>query len=147
MRTVFGLLKALSTGCGCLFVFATLVGCKPAPMTNTVVTKAESPDGKSTAILVDRYIHAARVADGFFLVVIPSNQNANEMINARNIGDSSALVATWANKVQLRWQDKDTLLVICDSCGLQPIDISKKLDYIGATRIVYQGFPEHTAYS
>ena len=130
-----------------LAVSAALAGCKPAPMTNTLVDRAQSPDGKSSAILVDRYYHAARVSDGFFLIVIPSSQNVDEAVNAPDIGDSSALVATWASKVRLRWQSNDTLLVICDSCGLKPIDVSKKLDHIGTTKIVFVGFPEHTAYS
>lgn len=116
-------------------------------MKNTVVVRSESPDGKSSAILVDRYYQAARVSDEFFLIVVPSGQDADAAINVRQIGESSALVATLANKVQLRWQDNSTLLVVCDSCGLQAIDISKKLDHIGNTKIVYQGFPEHTAYS
>lgn len=147
MRMVFGPLKALSTAFGCLIVLATLMSCKPAQMKNTVVAQAQSPGGKSSAVLVDRHYQAARVSDEFFLIVIPNGRDMDEAINVRRIGDSSALVATLANKVQLRWQDKDTLLVVCDSCGLQAIDISKKLDHIGPTKIVYQGFPEHTAYS
>jgi hypothetical protein len=133
--------------CICLLISTTLLGCKPAPTTNTVVAKVVSPDGKSAAILVDRFYHSARVSNGYFLIAIPSSQNVNDAIGARDIGDSSALVATRAGKVQLQWKSNDTLLVICSSCGIQPIDISKKLDRIGATKIVYQGFPEHTAYS
>jgi hypothetical protein len=129
----------------CLPLLVCLLGCKPAPMKNTVVVKAESPDRKSSAVLVDRYYQAARVPDEFFLIVIPSGQDANEAINTRHIGDSSALVAIWASKVQLRWQSADTLLVVCDSCGLKPIDISKKLDHVGSIKIVYQGFPAGTA--
>jgi hypothetical protein len=147
MRMAFDLLKSFLASGSCLVMLATLMGCKPAPMMNTVIAQAQSPDGKSNAVLVDRYVHAARVSDGFFLMVIPSGQNLSEAINARNIGDSSALVATSANRVPLRWQDSGTLLVVCDSCGLQAIDISKKLDHIGSTKIVYQGFPEPTAYS
>lgn len=131
----------------CLLLPILLLACTPAPMKNTVVTKADSPDGKSSAVLVDRYYHAARVPDEFFLIVIPSNQDANEAINARGIGDSSALVAIWASKVQLRWHGDDTLLVVCDSCGLKPVDISKKLDRIGTIKILYQGFPAGTANS
>ncbi len=136
----------LSIG-GTLLVFATLAGCRQPPMTNTVVSQAQSPDGRSTALLVDRYLQAARVADGFFLIVIPAGQDAKEAVNARNIGDTAVLVATSAEKVHLRWRDANTLLVICDSCGLNPINIAKKLGQAGATRIIYQGFPEHTAYS
>jgi hypothetical protein len=82
----------------------------------------------------------------FFLIVIPSSQNPEEAINARHLGDSSALVATRSDKVRLRWQSNDALLVICDSCGLEPIDIEKKLDHVGSIKIIYQGFPEHTAF-
>jgi hypothetical protein len=132
--------------CG-LFLASALVSCKPAPMTNTVVAEATSPDGKSSALLVDRYYQAALAADEFFLIVIPRSQRTDQAINARHIGDRAALVATWASKVRLRWGSNDTLLVSCDSCGLKPIDISKRLDHIGSVKIVYQGFPEHTAYS
>lgn len=125
----------------CFLLPIVLLGCTPAPMKNTVVTKANSPDGKLSAVLVDRYYHAARVPDEFFLIVIPTNRHASDAINARHIGDSSALVAIWASKIQLRWQRNDTVLVVCDSCGLKPIDISKKQDHIGTIKIVYQGFP------
>ena len=130
-----------------LLLLVVLLGCKPAPMKNTVVMKTDSPDGKSSALLVDRSYQAARVPDEFFLIVIPSGQDANEAVNARHIGDSSALVAIWAGKVQLRWLSGDALLVVCDSCGLKPINISKKLDHIGTIKIVYQGFPVGTANS
>lgn len=143
-RLSYGLLSALWCGFALLTV---LVGCKPAQMTNTVAAKASSPDGKSLALLVDRYYHAARISDEYFLIVIPASQNIDQAINPKDIGTSSALVATWASKVQFRWQGNSTLIVICDSCGLKAIDISKKLDHIGPVKIVYQGFPEHTAYS
>ena len=143
---VVRVLRRMTVTCCSVVLFTLLMSCR-APVTSTVVQRAESPDGKLFAILVDRYYHTARVSDEFFLVVIPSNQNADETVNARHIDDSSALIATWANKVQLHWQSDDTLFVICDSCGLRPIDISRKLDHIGSIKIVYQGFPEHTAYS
>ena len=146
-RTIISPLKSLCFVCGFLIASATLMGCKPAPMTNTIIAQAQSSDGRFNAILVERYLHAARVSNGFFLIITPADQNPVKAINARDIGGSSALVATRADKVKLRWQDSNTLLVVCDSCGLQAIDISKKLDHIGNTKIVYQGFPEHTAYS
>lgn len=131
----------------CILLPVVLVGCKDAPTTNTIVAKAQSPNGKTSALLVDRYYHTARVSDGFFLILVPSSQSASEAINARNIGNSAVLIATWASKVQLQWKDNHTLLVVCNSCGLKAIDISRKLDHIGSTKIIYQGFPEHTAYS
>lgn len=130
-----------------LALAAIFVGCKTAPMTNTIVKQADNPNGQICALLVERYYHAALSSNQFFLLVIPKEKDTAKAINDRNISDSSALVATLAGKVQLRWQNSDTLLVICDSCGLEAIDISKKLDRIGSIRIIYQGFPEHTAYS
>ncbi len=91
---------------GTILSFAILLlGCKPAPTKNTIIAKAESPDGKSSAVLVERYYQAARVSDVFFLVVIPVTHDVNEAKNARHIGDTSALVATRADKVRLRWQN------------------------------------------
>lgn len=147
MRIVVTPFKLLCFVCSFLIASATLTGCKPAPMTNTIVAQAQSSDGRFKAILVERYLRVARVSNGFFLIVTPADQNPAEAINVRDLGGSSALVATRADKVKLRWQNNNTLLVVCDSCGLQAIDISKKLDHIGNTKIVYQGFPEHTAYS
>lgn len=133
--------------CWCLALLGSMIGCKTSEMTNTVVGRVQSPDGKSSALLVDRYYHAARVSDEFFLIIIPSTENEEKAISARNIGDSAALVATWVRKVQLRWQNNDVLLVICDSCGLEAINIEKKLDHVGSTKIVYQGFPERISNS
>lgn len=131
----------------CILLPAVLVSCKAAPTTTTIVAKAQSPDGKTSALLVDRYYYTARVSDGFFLILVPSSQSASEAINARNIGNSAVLIATWASKVQLEWKDNNTLIVLCNSCGLKAIDISRKLDHRGNIKVVYEGFPEHTAYS
>jgi hypothetical protein len=128
-----------------LFLLMALVGCKTAPMTNTVVAQVQSPDGKSSALLADRRYDAARVPDEFFLIVIPESQSAERAVAAKHIGDSAALVATWASKVQLRWQSNDALLANCDACGLEAINIAKKLDHVGPTKITYQGFPAHIA--
>jgi hypothetical protein len=116
-------------------------------MTNTIVNRADSPNGQSSALLIERYYHAALNANQFYLLVLPKEQDPNRAINDKDIGDSAALVATKASRVVLRWNDSETLLVICDSCGIEAIDVSKKLDHLGTTKIVYQGFPEHTAYS
>jgi hypothetical protein len=132
--------------CSLILTLAPL-GCKAASMTNTVVSRADNPNGRSSALLVERYRHAALSSNQFYLLVLPKEQNIDKAVNREDIEDSSALVATLAGKVQLRWQGNDTLLVVCDSCGLEAIDISKKLDHIGTTKIVYHGFPEHTAYS
>lgn len=142
-------MRPLYALCSCFILLLTLTSCKSAPTTNTIVSKAQSPNGKLSAILVDRYYHNALTSDMFFLMVIPRGRNISEVLNASNrtIHNSSPLVANWASKVQLRWKDNDTLLVICDSCGLKAIDISKKLDHTGSTKIIYKGFPEHTAYS
>jgi hypothetical protein len=131
------------------FFFVMLPGCKAthALMTNTIVRQVANPYRKTSAVLVERYYKAALSNDQFYLLLLSDQQNANRTINDEDIADSSALVATLAGKVQLRWQDKDRLMVICDSCGLEAVDISKKLDHIGSTKIVYQGIPEHTAYS
>lgn len=146
MKTLLSLWGSRFIRCTWLIVLAALVGCKPAPMTNTIVTEARSPDGGLDAVLVERYLHAALSSNGFFLIIIPAEQRQTEAINARNIGEWSALIATRAGRVQLRWQDNSTLLVLCESCGLQAIDISKKLDHVGSTKIIYQGFPGHIAY-
>ena len=132
-----------------LFVTAICPSCKTAhaPMTNTVIRRADNPYRKASALLVERYYKAALGNDQFYLLVVADGQDANKAINDDSIAESSALVATLAGKVQLRWQDRDTLLVICDRCGLEAVDISKKLDNLGSTKIVYHGFPAHTAYS
>lgn len=51
MRTAFHFLNSLPTLGSCLVLLATLMSCNPAPMTNTVVSSAQSPDGKLSAIL------------------------------------------------------------------------------------------------
>lgn len=130
-----------------LMLSMVFLGCKTAPMTNTIVNRAASPNGKSSALLIERYYHAALNANQFYLLVLPKEQDPNEAINDKDIGDSAALVATKASRVVLKWDSNETLLVICDSCGIQAIDVSKKLDHLGLTNIIYQGFPEHTAYS
>ena len=122
-----------------------LMGCKPAPMTNTIVTQAQSPNGKASALLVDRSYKAARVPDEFFVIVIGSDKKPEEAIAERHLGVSAVLVATWANKVRLRWQTDDVLIAVCESCGLEAINISKKEDHVGTITVLYEGFPARIA--
>ena len=139
-----GLLNSLVLSC---LLLVGLTGCKTAPMTNTVVSRADNPDGQSAALLVERYYHAALNANQFYLLIVPNNHDLTKALNDTDIADSSALVATKARRVSLKWDNSGTLLVICDSRGITAIDMSKKLNHLGSTKIVYQGFLEHTAYS
>jgi hypothetical protein len=128
------------------FAVATLIGCKPAPMTNTVVDQSKNPNGRSSAILIERYRHAALSANVFYVLIVSDNEEVAKVANNEDIEKRSALVATKASKVRLRYENPSTLLVTCDACGLEAIDIMQKLDHLGATSIRYQGFPQHTAY-
>lgn len=124
-----------------LVLLAVVFGCRPFAVTNTVVSKAISPDGKVAAILLDRRYHNARSSDEFFLILVQGTQSANSAIAARHIGESAAFVATYASKLQLSWENDSTLRVVCDSCGLESIDIEKKLTHLNAINIRYEGFP------
>jgi hypothetical protein len=127
-------------------VAAMLVGCKPAPMTNTVVEQAKNPNGRSSAILVERYRHAALSANVFYVLILSTDEDLGKATNDEDIEKRSALVATKASKVTLRYETPSTLRIVCEACGLEAIDIMQKLDRLGDTTIVYQGFPQHTAY-
>ncbi len=123
------------------------VGCvRPAPMTNTVLEQATAPDGRSSAVLVRRFRPVALSHDAFYVVLIPSGKDPQEVINHEDLGDSAVLVATLASRVKLSWQQNSTLRVICDACGLEAIDIMTKRQSSGQTRVVFDGFPPHTAY-
>ena len=121
------------------------LACAAAPQTNSVVDKALSPDGRYLAVLVERYYHIARVSDEFFLMLMPAGQNVEDAISASNADLPAAFVATSAKGVRLLWKDDETLQVACESCGLQSIDIVKKLEHVGPIKIVYVGFPVGTA--
>jgi hypothetical protein len=123
------------------------LGCKTAPITNAIVSRADNPNGETSALLVQRYRRAALTSDGFYLLIVSKNQDVSKAINNEAIHNSSALVATSAKLVQLHWQDRGTLIISCASCGLQAVDITKKLNHVGPFRIIYEGFPKHTAYS
>jgi hypothetical protein len=130
-----------------LFLVLALTGCKPAPMTNTIIDKRLSPDGHSYAILVERYRHAALNANIFYVVVAPRGEDVANIINNENIEASAAIVATKANRLKLSWENQTTVRVQCDACGIEAIDIMKKVDHSGGYKFFYVGLPEHTAYS
>ena len=122
-------------------------GCQHrAPMTNTILATASAPDGSSSAVLIRRYRHAALNNDLFYVVLIPTGADIQKVINDEDIGNSAVLVATSASRVKLQWKQDNALHVICDACGLEPIDIMKKRRQAGQNTVVYDGFPQHTAY-
>jgi hypothetical protein len=104
-------------------------------MTNTVVDQSKNPNGRSSAILVERYRHAALSANVFYVLIVSDNEDVAKVANNEDIEKRSALVATKASKVRLRYDNPSTLLVTCDACGLEAIDIMQKLDRLGATSI------------
>ena len=130
----------------CLILIIGVSGCGRVPATNTIAVQAQRPDGQLSAILVKRELKVALSADEFFLILVPHKKNVDEAISESDIGDSAAFVATSADKVRLQWLNNDTLIVECNSCGLKPIDIEKKVDQVAQTRIAYRGFPRGTAY-
>jgi hypothetical protein len=122
-------------------------GCwHPAPMTNTILAKASAPDGSSSAVLIRRYRHTALSNDVFYVVLIPTGADIQKFINEEDIGKSALLVATSASRVKLQWEQDHTLHVICGACGLEAIDIMTKRGQAGQNTVVYDGFPQHTAY-
>jgi hypothetical protein len=96
-------------------------------------------------MLVDRYYRTALSSDQFFLIVENQQYTIEYSITDPDIGDRAALVATNADKVKLQWQGNNTLVVVCDACGLEQINIEEKLDHIGNTRLIYRGFPSGKA--
>ena len=119
-----------------------LAGCAPPSASNSIAVREQGPDGNQLAVLVDRTYLKSRSSDEFFLLVVHPSANLEEAIAPRDIWNSSALVATNAERVKLQWQGNDTLRVICDSCELRPIDIEPRVDRLGAVTIVYEGVPE-----
>ena len=115
-------------------------------MTNTIITQAGSSDGSSSAVLIRRYRRAALSNDAYYVVVIPKGKDVQRVINEEAIGKSAVLAATLASQVTLVWQQDGTLHVICKACGLEAIDIMTKRRQAGRNKVVYDGFPQHTAY-
>ena len=85
-----------------------LIGCKPAPMTNTVVDQSKNPNGRSSAILVERYRHAALSANVFYVLIVSDNEEVAKVANNEDIEKRSALVATKASTVRLRYDNPST---------------------------------------
>ncbi len=119
---------------------------RPAPMTNTIIDQVRAPDSSSSAVLVRRSRSAALSNDVFYVVVIPTGRNIQHVINEEDIRKSAVLVATLASKVKLSWPEGGPLHVLCNACGLEAIDIMTKQPQAGQHRVVYDGFPQHTAY-
>ena len=138
-----GVLRALArTACLSADIVVLLTGCFGGKVSSTIVQKAASPDGNSIALFIDRAYHIARASNEFVLIVVPHARDLDEAVADKAIGDSAAFVATYAGGVRLHWQGNDTLVVVCDSCGLRPLDIEKRLDRLGRLQIVYRGVPQ-----
>jgi hypothetical protein len=115
-------------------------GCRAAT-TNTVVARAVAPDGRRVAVLLDRYYHLARVSDEFFVIIVPDASGVDAAIKRPHIGDDAAFVATNAGKVRVQWVRRDTLVVTCEACGLQSIDVMKRVDHLGSVTVLHRGVP------
>jgi hypothetical protein len=81
-----------------------IIGCKPsrAPMTNTVLEQGINPNGRSSAVLVERYRHSALNANIFYVLVLSKNEDLEKVSNDEESEKRSVLVATRASNAQLQ---------------------------------------------
>ena len=113
---------------------------------SVVINAAWSPDSQTAAILMRHIWRAALNNDVYYVILAPGRQPWDVEAMFRSAQDSSVLDATRAESLKFRWQNDRELHVICAQCGLETIDVTRKLDHHGPVRIVYEGFPMGTAY-
>jgi hypothetical protein len=133
-------MKRIST---VFFASALVITCGCDSGTYKVLRQVQSPDRRTTAFLVE-HSQPGLSSDTYYLLLSgKANLETKEL--PRTCRDQLPLCLTRGWNLTLRWTSPNELSVICDKCGIQPIDIMEKQANYKSIAITYDGFPKGTA--
>ena len=118
-------------------------GCDSADY--TVVRNAKSPNGDLSALLVQRRGHDSLSSDVYY-VILTNGKNATPNLS-KATHDKPILVATHGQDLGIQWSGSNALNIVCNGCGIRPIDIMDKRESADSVSITYIGFPNGAATS
>lgn len=116
-----------------------IVSCRDAATYN-VLRQSISPDQAHVALLVERYTKAALSHDEYFVLIRERPYTiGNLRVEAHR---EPILVATSASGITFEWATSKHVILHCDACGLEPVDIIDKSSQWHSVQISYEGFPD-----
>jgi len=125
------------------------VGCKVDTRQDTVLGSAASPSHTQRATIILRQYWV----DGKFdtapttYVLLDTDTGKPEYGNGQDFKDAQVVMKpTRCGPLSVEWADDRTLKVKCEKCGLALSAVGEHATGIGATRIVYEGFPERSSW-
>jgi hypothetical protein len=82
-----------------------------------------------------------------FKVVLGAGTIASSPAIAAKLADTGAvaLYATDAERVRLHWRNDTWLVISCEMCGIEQIDIMERRNRLGPVQVLYEGFPKGVA--
>ena len=96
-------------------------------------------------MLVQRRTHDSLSNDEYYVIVGEATYTTQSLPEA--IRKDSILVVTRGAAITLKWTTPDELVLRCDRCGIEKIDIIDRKYTWNSIHIRYEGFPNGTAYS
>lgn len=122
-------------------------GCGPGvPNDVTLVRQSVNPSGAREAFLIRRHNGSALNNDLYMIQVVPAHGPFASPAMSRMDRDSAALIATRADSLRLKWNSDTELLVVCDRCGMESVDIMQSRASAAGVRIKFLGLPSSDAY-
>jgi hypothetical protein len=116
------------------------IGCDSADY--TVIKNVRSPEGRVSALLVQRQGHDSLSSDVYYVILIDNRDKKPSLAKATH--DKPILVATHGWDLGIQWSDPHTLSITCAGCGMRPIDIIEKKAIEDTVNVTYMGFPNGT---
>jgi hypothetical protein len=113
------------------------IGCDSADY--TVMKNVNSPEGRVSALLVQRRGHDSLSSDVYYVILIDSNDKRPNL--AKAFHDKPIMVATHGQDLGIQWSGPHTLSITCADCGMRSIDIMEKKAIEDAVNVTYIGFP------
>ncbi|SRR5258708_35230383 len=105
----------------------------------SLIRTAIAPNGARQARLVRQHSRASLTSDGYFVDVVSSPGHTDAVSLSRVRVRTSALYATGADSLSLRWRSDSQLVIACNHCGMAPIDVIETRSRLGSVNVTFVG--------
>jgi hypothetical protein len=132
-----------------LLTCACLSGCRGSQRLDTVLASVPNSNHtwRATILLRQDYVEGQFKRSPTTYVLLDKDTGAAHYENGVEFSDSQVVMKpSQCGQIKVEWIDDQALRVICDQCGLALSAIGRHADGIGAIRIEYEGFPEHSSW-
>jgi hypothetical protein len=125
------------------------VGCRGNQRQDTVIAWVVNPSHtwRATIVLRESFIDGHVDDAPMTYVLLDQGSGAPHYDNGQDFPDAAVVMkSTRCGPLSLKWLDDQALQITCEKCGLALNALGPHPTGVGAIRVDYAGFPEHSSW-